>query len=211
VAYNWRVEEWPEAELIARCRKGEAAAWDRLFERYWPAVCRYVWQLSGRLTAEDVEEIGQETFLAVVRGLESFGGQSQLQTWIFRIAGNKARDFLAKTAAAKRGGGETALSLDAEIEPGLRLDPPSDAPTPESALLRAERNALVVEALAQLGDPCREIIELKYFGDLSYDEIAAELRLNAKTVSSRLSKCLDKLEALARPLFEREKVRPIPV
>jgi DNA-directed RNA polymerase specialized sigma24 family protein len=45
---------------------------------------------------------------------------------------------------------------------------------------------------------------MKYFGDLSYDEIGQELQLNPKTVSSRLSKCLDKLEEIARPLFQEE-------
>ena len=64
---------------------------------------------------------------------------------------------------------------------------------------------LVQVALERLGDPCREIIELKYFGELSYEEIALELNLNPKTVSSRLSKCLDKLEEIARPMFPEEK------
>ena len=64
--------------------------------------------------------------------------------------------------------------------------------------MNAEQVALVHQALDQLGEPCREIIELRYFGDLSYDEISRSLNLNPKTVSSRLSKCLDRLEAIAR-------------
>jgi RNA polymerase sigma factor (sigma-70 family) len=56
-------------------------------------------------------------------------------------------------------------------------------------------------ALDQVGVACREIIELRYYGDLSYAEIASELQLNAKTVSSRLSKCLDQLGAIARKSF----------
>jgi len=62
----------------------------------------------------------------------------------------------------------------------------------------------------QVGEPCREIIELRYFGDLSYDELSLELKLNPKTVSSRLSKCLDKLEVITRKIFSGEKNRPIP-
>jgi RNA polymerase sigma factor (sigma-70 family) len=64
--------------------------------------------------------------------------------------------------------------------------------------MNKERIALLHSALEQLNEPCREIIELRYFGDLSYDEISAFLELNIKTVSSRLSKCLDRLEAIAR-------------
>ena len=57
----------------------------------------------------------------------------------------------------------------------------------------------------ELGGPCREVIELRYFADLSYEEISAELNLNPKTVSSRLSKCLDKLEGVAAKYFPQEK------
>ena len=65
---------------------------------------------------------------------------------------------------------------------------------------------LVRQSLDQLGEPCREIIELRYFGDLSYAEIAAELRLNPKTVSSRLSKCLDQMGMIAKEIFPRENL-----
>ena len=70
--------------------------------------------------------------------------------------------------------------------------------------------ALVHQALDQLGEPCREIIELRYFGDLSYDEISRSLSLNPKTVSSRLSKCLDRLEGIARQIFARGKPAAFP-
>jgi RNA polymerase sigma factor (sigma-70 family) len=70
--------------------------------------------------------------------------------------------------------------------------------------MNAEQAALVRESLDRLGEPCREIVELRYFGDLSYEELSATLNLNAKTVSSRLSKCLDRLEEIAKKIFSRE-------
>ena len=76
--------------------------------------------------------------------------------------------------------------------------------------MNAEQVALVHQALDQLGEPCREIIELRYFGDLSYDEISRSLDLNPKTVSSRLSKCLDRLEGIARQIFVRGKSAAFP-
>ena len=191
-----------ERELLARCRRGEAQAWDELFERHYEPAGRFVFQLGHEFTREDVEEICQEVFLAVIRNLDSFHGGSQFQTWLFRIAVNKARDYRERQRAAKRGGGRPAVSLQAEDpESGLTLDPPSAAPTPDVVLQSAERQAQVRQALDRLGEPCREIIELRYFGDLSYDELSRSLELNPKTVSSRLSKCLDRLEELVRPLF----------
>ncbi len=206
-----------EAELIAQCRKGRAEAWDQLFDTHYPATCRFLFQLSPDYTPEDVEEIAQEVFLSVVKNLVNFQGGSQLQTWIFRIAVNKARDFRERQHAAKRGGGQTPLSLHAEDpEHGLTIDPPAQTARPDAELLKAEEATLVRGALERLGDPCREIIQLRYFGDLNYEEIARALHLNEKTVSSRLSKCLDRLEMIARPMFregkwQRESAAPFSV
>ena len=200
-----------EANLLARCRRGDPDAWDELFNRHYAAAGRFVFQLASDFSREDVEEVCQEVFLSVIRNLESFHGESQFQTWLFRIAANKARDYREKLHAAKRGGGQTPLSLNAEdAESGLTLDPPSDKPSPDVDLLNVERAELVREALDQIGEPCREIIELRYFGDLSYEELSADLKLNPKTVSSRLSKCLDKLEAIARKIFSGEKTGAFP-
>lgn len=200
-----------EAELLACCRRGDAAAWDELFDRHYAAAGRFVFQLSPDFTREDVEEICQEVFLSVIKNLNAFQGGSQFQTWLFRIAANKARDYREKQHAVKRGGGQLPLSLQAEDpETGLTIDPPSHAASPDTDLLNAEKLELVRAVLDEVGEPCREIIELRYFGDLSYDELSKELQLNPKTVSSRLSKCLDRLEEIARRVFSGEKTGAFP-
>jgi RNA polymerase sigma-70 factor, ECF subfamily len=194
-----------EAELIERCRLGRAEAWDALFDKYYATVARFVFQLSADFNHEDTEEICQETFLSVVRNLGSFQGKSSFQTWLLRIASNKAMDFRGKTQAAKRGGNVTHFSLQSggnSNEPPI--DPPSPRLSPDSMLINAETCHLIRQSLDQLGESCREIIELRYYGDLSYAEIAAELRMNPKTVSSRLSKCLDQLGAIAKQFFPPE-------
>ena len=195
----------PEAELLARCLKGNAEAWDELFSRHYDAAGRFIFQLGYDFTREDVEEICQEVFLTVVRNLQTFQGNCQFQTWLFKIAANRARDYRQKQSAAKRGGGRAPLSLQLEDpETGFTIDPPSHLPGPDLTLLNAEKCHLIGQALEALGGPCQEIIELRYFADLSYDEISKALNLNQKTVSSRLSKCLVKLEAIARQAFSRE-------
>jgi RNA polymerase sigma-70 factor (ECF subfamily) len=192
----------PETELLRRCQRGESAAWDEVFDAHYAATGRFIFQLGHDFSQEDVEEICQDSFLSVIRNLQSFEGGCQFRTWIFRIAANKSRDYRVRKQAAKRGGGQSTLSLQAEDpETGLTLDPPSSALRPDEAIASEEQLALVHRALEELGEPCREIIELRYFGDLSYDEISGALNLNPKTVSSRLSKCLDKLEEIARPIF----------
>ncbi len=201
----------PQAELLARCRQGDAGAWDELFERHYAATVRFVFQLGHDLVREEVEDICQEVFLAVIRNLGSFNGECQFQTWLFRIAANKARDYNQHRRAAKRGGGQIPLSLHAEgPEGGLVLDPPSPSPGPDANLMTRESAALLHQALEQLGQPCREMIELRYFGELSYQEIGHALGLNPKTVSSRLSKCLDRLEPIARKVFSGQELPAFP-
>jgi RNA polymerase sigma-70 factor (ECF subfamily) len=202
-----------EAELLARCRKSESDAWDELFDRHYAAAGRFIFQLGYDLTREDVDEICQEVFLTVIKSLNSFQGNCQFQTWLFRIAANKTRDYRQKQTAAKRGGGQVPLSLhqNSDDPDGFVIDLPSAAPGPDLSLIQSENILLVGEALEHLGGPCQEIIELRYFADLSYEEIARSLDLNMKTVSSRLSKCLDKLEAVAKALISREKKSPTSV
>jgi RNA polymerase sigma-70 factor (ECF subfamily) len=200
-----------EAELLERCRRGDAGAWDELFDLHYAAAGRFIFQLASDFTREDAEEICQEVFLSIIRNINSFHGNSQFQTWLFRIAANKARDFRERRNAAKRGSGHVPVSLQAEDpESGLTLDPPADLPGPDEIIMNAEKMAQVRQALDNLGEPCREIIELRYFGDLSYEELSLTLKLNPKTVSSRLSKCLDRLEGLARSVFSG-KIRRFPV
>src|SRR5712672_1291464 len=145
--------EMDDADLIARCRASEPEAWDALFDKYYPVAARFVFQLSADFSHEDTEEICQETFLAVVRNLASFQGKSSFQTWLLRVAANKALDFRGKSRAEKRGGNVVQFSLDGAHE---SLDPPSACPGPDTVLVNAETSRLIRQSLDQLEDPCRE-------------------------------------------------------
>lgn len=190
-----------EAALLARCRRGEASAWDALFDRHYAATGRFVFQLGFELSPEDVEEICQETFLSVIRNLRSFRGGSHFQTWVFRIAANKTRDYLQRQRAAKRGGGLEPLPLQGTDMSGAAFDPPSHEPGPDLLLEHGEQSAFIAAAMARLESPARELIELRYFAGLSYEQIGHSLKVNPKTVGSRLSRSLDQLEAILTPIY----------
>lgn len=200
-----------EADLIQRCRRGDAGAWDAIFDEHYGPACRFIFQLSASISREDAEEICQEAFLSVIQNISSFQQTSQFRTWLFRIAANKTRDHLERQHAAKRGGGQIPVSLNVESDTGQTIDPPDHLPAPDAALLTHEQMLLIRRSLDHLGDPCREIIELRYFGDLSYEEIGTTLKLNPKTVSSRLSKCLGQLGRIARFVFSTTRSRSFPV
>ena len=200
-----------EYDVIDRCRRGDSEAWDALFDEHYAATGRFIFQLSADLSREDAEEICQEVFLSVIQKIGSFQHTSQFRTWLFRIATNKTRDHLERQRAAKRGGGRVPLPLNIENNGSHPIDPPDTLPSPDAALLTAEQMQLLRQSLDRLGNPCREIIELRYFGDLSYEEIGNALEINPKTVSSRLSKCLQHLEQIARVVFTRVKTTTFPV
>ncbi|MDA7916317.1 sigma-70 family RNA polymerase sigma factor [Verrucomicrobia bacterium] len=193
-----------EMDLIARCRRGDLDAWDLLFCEHYAPACRFVFQLISDLSHEDTEDIVQESFHAAIQRIRQFRGNCRFQTWLFRIAANKARDFLDKKNALKRGGGMSDVSIDAENpETGLVAQQVSDEPHPIESLASHENTIFIGEALGTLGENCREIIQLRYFADLSYEEISKALEVNAKTVSSRLSKCLSKLEAMTLVILKK--------
>src|SRR5437764_10092852 len=118
-----------EAELLARCCRCEAGAWDELFDKHYAAAGRFIFQLGSDFTREDVEEISQEVFLTVIKSLHSFQGNCQFQTWLFRIALNRARDYRQRQHAAKRGGGQTPIPLHTDDpENRFTIDQPSPLP-----------------------------------------------------------------------------------
>lgn len=183
-----------EQALLDRCRSGKGEAWDEFFDAFYGPTHRFVSQLLPDGSLQDLEDVCQEAFLAAIRALPSFGGRSRIQTWLCRIAANKARDHRDHRSAAKRGGGRSTLSLDASGTTGH--DPrevPDPSRRPDQHLASEEAMLEVRQALDRLDEPCRDILELRYFADLAYDAIGEALNLNTKTVSSRLSRCLDRL------------------
>jgi RNA polymerase sigma-70 factor, ECF subfamily len=196
-----RANDETEAELLARCRRGDGASWNELFDRHYAATGRFIFQLGYSISPEDVEEICQETFLSVIRNIRSFRGGSHFQTWVFRIAANKARDYLQRQNAAKRGGGREPLPLHSTEFTRIGYEPPSPEPGPDSLLVTEEQRELIASAMEKMESQARELIELRYFAGFSYEEIGQSMKVNPKTVGSRLSRGLDQLEVLLSPIY----------
>ena len=102
-----------EAELIDRCRDADDEAWDTLFDKYYGIVARFVFQLSADFSHEDTEEICQETFLSIVRNLESFRGKSSFQTWLLRIAVNVSLNWKRNRRPTEPWGEEESVASPA--------------------------------------------------------------------------------------------------
>ena len=159
----------PDDLLVKRIRHGEDAAFDCLFLRYYEQVYRVAYGLVGK--REEAEDLAQETFLEMYRRPPELPDGSTLLAWLCRVAVNKGYNAL-------RGERRERLRLE-------RLDGPAEPVDPQAVLLRAEENARVRDALAQLPDRQHRLLVLRYAG-LSYGEVAAVLEVAPGSVGTML-------------------------
>lgn len=155
-----------------------------LFQRYHARVFAYVAYRVGRNA--DAEDVVADIFKRALLGINAFVCQhsGSFAAWLFRIARNEIARF------AERAARRSAVSLD-------ELPPIESAqPTLESEVERREEFARLRRLLAQLSPRRREIVTLKFFGELRNHEIAESLGLDERTVAAHLCRALDDLQRL---------------
>ena len=163
-----------DEELVHRARNGDREAFDEIVERHKGAVFRAA--LAALRNREDAEDVTQETFITAYRKLDSFRGDSQLRTWLSRIAWNRSMD------RRRRGRFRSFLHLD---EP-QSVELPSQEPDPERATLAASVHARVRRAIDLLPANLRDTLLLASAKDLDYASIAELLGVREGTVKSRV-------------------------
>ena len=180
--------DFDEAGLIARSRRGDLDAFNRLVEHYQ----RPLYNLCLRMltSPQAAEDATQDAFIAAYRALDSFRGGS-FRAWLFRIASNVCYDELRRRRA------RPALSLDAPAAEGQRpLDFPHPAPLLDEHAQRLELARCLQEALAALPPDQRLAVILCDLQGLNYDEIAQATGVSLGTVKSRISRARAHLRTL---------------
>lgn len=167
-----------EETLIRLAKKGDCDAFARLVERHEKRVYTLALRMAGN--PSDAEELAQEAFLAAWRGLVAFRMDSSFSTWIYRLTSNACIDFLRRE---KKRAADVPLSEDGR-EPAL----PDDAPGPHEAAERRELREAIRRGMETLSPEQRQILVLREFQGLSYEEIGAVLDLELGTVKSRIAR-----------------------
>ena len=174
-----------DAELVERLRAGDEDAFRTLLRRYHRAVVRVIDSVVRRLAV--AEEIAQEAWINVVRGLAGFDGRGSLKGWIFRIAINAARSRVGREAreipASSLGdgddeGGEPAVDPARFNDEGRWVGHWSAPPAPwqpDERLLSAETRALIAREIEALPPLQRQVITLRDTQDLDADETCSIL------------------------------------
>jgi RNA polymerase sigma factor (sigma-70 family) len=172
-----------ESNLVARARRGDADAYEELVHTYQGIALRTAYLVAGN--AADAEEAAQDAFVKAYRALWRFRPGAPFKPWLLRIVANEARN--RRRSAGRRAA--LALRAAGEAAPG------DAAPSPEAALLGAERREHLIAALNRLPEVDREALACRYFLELSEAETAEVLGWRRGTVKSRLSRALERLRS----------------
>ena len=185
-----------DAELVKRVQAGDSRAFDILVQKYQHKVVNLV----GRFVSDQAEcyDITQDAFIKAYRAIGNFRGDSQFYTWLYRIAANTAKNYLA--SRARKSPQYTVDIEDAEHYEGA--SGLKEYTTPENLLLTEEIKQTVFAAIEGLPDDLKSAITLREIEGLSYEEIAEVMDCPIGTVRSRIFRARDVIDKELRPLLE---------
>ncbi len=174
-----------EEALLKAFRSGDAAAFDGLIALYSAKLYKVAHALLG--SRQDAEEVVQDTFLRAYHALHAFRGESSLETWLYRITLNLARN---KYQWNHRRGSGLNVSLTAGDADDSGTDNEQDVPdrrmAPDLILEQNEIGTNIMKALNSLPDNLRVTMLLRHVNDMPYEQIAQKLDCKIGTVKSRL-------------------------
>jgi len=178
---NQELSEKAKADLILveEAKKGNEKAFAGLMNRYRDSI--YFMLLKMVNNPIDAEDLTIEAFGKAFRSIDSYTPRFAFSTWLFMIATNNCIDFIRKRQSSP-----IPVNQDKDIMDTMTVNIQSDLPDPEEALINDQKIATLRKIVTQLKSPYREIIELRYYKEFSYEEISAELKIPIGTVKAQL-------------------------
>jgi RNA polymerase sigma-70 factor (ECF subfamily) len=172
--------EREEVRLIVGVASGELAAFEALYRNYHPRLMRFLDRMTRRPAL--VEELINDTMMVVWRKADRYNGMSKVSTWIFAIAYRKALKALQK--------------LDDAVEDDQAGEHADPNPNPEQLLGQRELQAVLMRALDGLSAEHRAVVNLTYFHEVAYREIAEIVDCPEDTVKTRMFHARRRLKTL---------------
>jgi RNA polymerase sigma-70 factor (ECF subfamily) len=176
-----------ELALCRRIAAGETQLFARIVDQYSGLVAAVI--AAQGAAASEVEDLTQLTFINAYKGLAGFRGEAKLSSWLYRIAVNVSRQQLKRSASRP-----AAASVEQAAESGQQ---PVDSRKPASTSWVA--NQALAAGMKQIPEVQRIALCLYYFEELSYEEIAATLRLNLNTVRTHIRRGKQRLAEVLDP------------
>ncbi len=172
--------------LVHKAVNGEKAAFSILFDRYRSPLLHFIGQRT--LDGADAADLAMEAFGKAFLKLRSFVPNHAFSTWLFKIAYNHCIDHARRQKLRRR----HQAPFDADTLSRL----PANALNPEEEMVRQERIAMIFTLLQELDPRYRQMIELRFYEEMSYDEIAAHLGLPIGTVKAQLFRAKEMMREL---------------
>ena len=171
-----------DVQLVKRSiEKNDQAAYAELLDRYKESVFYLLLKMVNN--KDDAEDLTLEAFGKAFKNIEQYTPNYAFSTWLFRIATNNCIDFIRKKWMV-------TLSLDKTFTSGdgdeMTMDVRSDSLDPEEHLIRKQKNVLMRSIVEKLKPRYRLLVEMRYFQEMSYEEIAETLDLPLGTVKAQL-------------------------
>ncbi len=196
-----------EGELVEQLRAGSQSAYARLMEQFEHPIYNLMLRMLG--DPHDAGDVTQEVFIKVFRGIGGFNGESNLRTWIYRIALREAANW-HRWWTRRRLNRTVSLDLvdpsdgETRVYENLLRD---DGPDPSAQAIRAELETRIQAALRTLPVKYRTAVVLRDVEEFSYEEIASTLHISLGTVKSRILRGRELLRAKLKNLLMQKAFR----
>lgn len=175
-------------ELVQKAQFGNQAAFAELMTRYREAIYYMILKMINNAT--DAEDLTIEAFGKAFRNIDQYSPSFAFSTWLFKIASNNCIDFLRKKKARQLSIYNSSASSDHNSGNGINeetsLSIQSDLLDPEETLILDQKKVLLRELVDNLKPRYRQLVDLRYFKEYSYEEIAEELDIPIGTVKAQL-------------------------
>lgn len=172
-----------DQQLVSLALEGDHTAFEYLFNRYREAIRQLLIQRAG--SESDADDLLQETFIKVYLHLDRYKETYTFGQWLYTIARNTFIDYVRRR--------QDDLSIDERFSA-----PASSAPTPEESVIRLQQRAQIDHYLEILSPRYRQLIQMRFFEEYSYEEIAEKLQLPMGTVKTQIHRARERMCELIR-------------
>lgn len=183
---NFSKKATEDLDLVAKAQKGDQHAYSMLLERYRESV--YYTMLKMVKNPDDADDLTIEAFGKAFNRIGQFSPNFAFSTWLFKIASNNCIDFIRKKRIKVTSMDSGISTSDGSI---MYVEAESQTLDPSEHMMQKQKVKAMREVVSKLKPRYRELIELRYFEELSYEEIANELDLPLGTVKAQLFRARD--------------------
>ncbi|MGM0588999.1 MAG: sigma-70 family RNA polymerase sigma factor [Bacteroidota bacterium] len=174
-------------KLVKRAKDGDEQAYQQLVDKYQRALYYHILKMVRN--KDIIEDLVQETFVKAFDNLDSYSTSYAFSTWLYRIATNHTIDYLRKKKLPTKSIDAPVKTRDGEMQ----MELPDEQASADRQVLKKQRKNIVQDAIQNLPDKYRKVIELRHMEEFSYQEIADELDLPLGTVKAHIFRAREML------------------